>query len=105
MFDWDEAKRDPRSRASKGIGMHLDGARLFIARRTPASRRRVLGAVRYGLRSLWKYFNCGIGAIPRGTEARPRRYVPRPPDVRRQPRRRWNAALVARHFMEDSKDG
>ena len=31
MFDWEEAKRISAFARDKGIGMHLDGARLFIA--------------------------------------------------------------------------
>src|SRR6185436_5800850 len=31
MFDWDEARRISALARDKGIGMHLDGARLFIA--------------------------------------------------------------------------
>ena len=67
MFDWDEAKRISAFAREKGIGMHLDGARLFIASAytgiSPAEYAAHFDTVYV---SLWKYFNCGIGAILAG---------------------------------------
>src|SRR5687768_2820947 len=60
MFDWDEAKRISAFAREKGIGMHLDGARLFIASAytgiSPAEYSAHFDTVYV---SLWKYFNCG----------------------------------------------
>jgi threonine aldolase len=101
MFDWDEAKRVTAFARSKGIGTHLDGARLFIASAytgiSPAEYAAHFDTVYV---SLWKYFNCGIGAILAG----PKRVLDGMFHVRRMfggnLAAGWNAALVARHFMD-----
>jgi threonine aldolase len=101
MFDWDEAKRISAFAREKGIGMHLDGARLFLASAysgiTPAEYAAHFDTVYV---SLWKYFNCGIGAILAG----PKRVLDGMFHVRRMFGGNlavgWNAALVARHFMD-----
>jgi threonine aldolase len=105
MFDWDEAKRISVLAREKGIGTHLDGARLFIASAytgiSPAEYAAQFDTVYV---SLWKYFNCGIGAILAG----PKRVLDGMFHVRRMFGGNlavgWNAALVARHFM-DGFDG
>ena len=101
MFDWDEAKRISAFAREKGIGMHLDGARLFIASAytgiSPAEYSAAFDTVYV---SLWKYFNCGIGAILAG----PKRVLDGMFHVRRMFGGNlavgWNAALVARHYMD-----
>lgn len=101
MFDWDEAKRVTAFARGKGIGTHLDGARLFIASAytgiTPAEYSSHFDTVYV---SLWKYFNCGIGAILAG----PKSVLDGMFHVRRMFGGNlavgWNAALVARHFMD-----
>ncbi len=101
MFDWDEAKRISALARDKGIGMHLDGARLFIASAytgiSPAEYAAHFDTVYV---SLWKYFNCGIGAILAG----PKRVLDGMFHVRRMFGGNlavgWNAAIVARHFMD-----
>jgi threonine aldolase len=101
MFDWEEAKRISAFAREKGIGMHLDGARLFIASAytgiSPAEYASQFDTVYV---SLWKYFNCGIGAILAG----PKRVLDGMFHVRRMFGGNlavgWNAALVARHFMD-----
>ena len=101
MFDWDEAKRISAFAREKGIGMHLDGARLFIASAyTGISPAEYAAAFDPVYVSLWKYFNCGIGAIVAG----PKRVLEGMFHVRRMFGGNlavgWNAALVARHFMD-----
>ena len=101
MFDWGEAKRISALARAKGIGMHLDGARLFIASAytgiTPAEYAAPFDTVYV---SLWKYFNSGIGAILAG----PKKTLDGMFHVRRMFGGNlavgWNAALVARHFMD-----
>ena len=101
MFDWEEAKRVTAFARSKGIGTHLDGARLFIASAytgiSPAEYSSHFDTVYV---SLWKYFNCGIGAILAG----PKRVLDGMFHTRRMFGGNlavgWNAALVARHFMD-----
>ncbi len=101
MFDWEEAKRISALARDKGIGMHLDGARLFIASAytgiSPAEYAAHFDTVYV---SLWKYFNCGIGAILAG----PKRVLDGMFHVRRMFGGNlavgWNAAIVARHFMD-----
>ena len=105
MFDWDEAKRIAALARARGIGMHLDGARLFIASAytgiSPAEYAAPFDTVYV---SLWKYFNCGIGAILAGPSAvldgmfHTRRMFGGNLAVG------WNAALVARHFMDGFED-
>jgi threonine aldolase len=101
MFDWEEAKRISAFAREKGIGMHLDGARLFIASAytgiSPAEYSAHFDTVYV---SLWKYFNCGIGAILAG----PKRVLDGMFHVRRMFGGNlavgWNAAVVARHYMD-----
>ena len=105
LFDWDEAKRIAALARDKGIAMHLDGARLFIASAytgiSPAEYAAQFDTVYV---SLWKYFNCGIGAILAG----PKRALDGMFHVRRMfggnLATGWNAALVARHFMDGFED-
>jgi threonine aldolase len=105
MFDWDEAKRVAALARDKGIAMHLDGARLFIASAytgiSPAEYAAQFDTVYV---SLWKYFNCGIGAILAG----PKRVLDGMFHVRRMfggnLAAGWNAAVVARHFMDGFED-
>jgi threonine aldolase len=101
MFDWEETRRISALARDKGIGMHLDGARLFIASAytgiTPAEYSAQFDTVYV---SLWKYFNCGIGAILAG----PKRVLDGMFHVRRMFGGNlavgWNAAVVARHYMD-----
>ncbi len=101
MFDWDEARRIAAWARERGIGMHLDGARLFIASAytgiTPAEYSAPFDTVYV---SLWKYFNGGIGAILAGSA----RVLDGMFHVRRMFGGNlavgWNAAVVARHYMD-----
>lgn len=105
MFDWDEAKRITAFARERGIGTHLDGARLFIASAytgiSPAEYAAPFDTVYV---SLWKYFNSGIGAILAG----PKRVLDGMFHVRRMFGGNlavgWPAALVARHYMDGFVD-
>lgn len=105
MFDWEEAKRIASFARERGIGTHLDGARLFIASAytgiSPAEYAAPFDTVYV---SLWKYFNSGIGAILAG----PKRVLDGMFHVRRMFGGNlavgWPAALVARHFMDGYLD-
>jgi threonine aldolase len=105
MFDWEEAKRVTAFAKSKGIRTHLDGARLFIASAytgvTPAQYSEPFDTVYV---SLWKYFNCGIGAILAG----PKSVLDGMFHVRRMfggnLAAGWNAAVVCRHYMDGFED-
>lgn len=101
MVDWEETKRVTGYAKDKGIGIHLDGARMFIASAytgiSPAEYAEPFDMVYF---SLWKYFNSGIGAILAGNKN----------DLEDMFHTRrmfggnlytgWSAALVAHHFME-----
>ena len=101
MVDWEETKRVAGYAKEKGIGIHLDGARMFIASAytgiSPAEYAQPFDMVYF---SLWKYFNSGIGAILAGNKN----------DLEDMFHTRrmfggnlytgWSAALVAHHFME-----
>jgi len=105
MFDWDEAKRITAFARERGIGTHLDGARLFIASAytgiSPAEYAAPFDTVYV---SLWKYFNSGIGAILAG----PKQVLDGMFHVRRMFGGNlavgWQAALVARHYMDGFLD-
>jgi threonine aldolase len=105
MFDWEEAKRITAFARQRGIGTHLDGARLFIASAytgiSPAEYSAPFDTVYV---SLWKYFNSGIGAILAG----PKRVLDGMFHVRRMfggnLATGWPAAVVARHYMDGYLD-
>jgi threonine aldolase len=101
MFDWDEMQRLSSLARERGIGLHLDGARLFIA-----SAYTGISAARYAALfdtvyvSLWKCFNSGIGAILAG----PRSLLDDMFHVRRMFGGNlavgWPAAVIATHYMD-----
>jgi threonine aldolase len=101
MFDWAELGGVAALARERGIGLHLDGARLFIASaytgRSPADFAAPFDTVYV---SLWKYFNCGQGAILAG----PQRVLAGMFHTRRMFGGNlavgWPAALVARHYMD-----
>jgi threonine aldolase len=105
MFDWDELKRISAFARERGIATHLDGARVFIASAytgiSPAEYASHFDTVYV---SLWKYFNCGIGAILAG----PARVLDGMFHVRRMFGGNlavgWPAAIVARHYMDGFVD-
>jgi threonine aldolase len=105
MFDWDEARRITAYARERGIGTHLDGARLFIASAyTGISPAEYAAAFDTVYVSLWKYFNCGIGAILAG----PKRVLDGMFHARRMfggnLAAGWPAAVVARHYMHGYLD-
>lgn len=100
MFDWQEARTICAFARERGIGTHLDGARLFIASAyTGISPREYAAPFDTVYVSLWKYFNAGQGAILAGPKAvldgmfHARRMFGGNLAVG------WPAALVARHYM------
>jgi threonine aldolase len=105
LFDGDEVRRIATVARAKGIGLHLDGARLFIASAytgiAPADYAAPFDTIYV---SLWKYFNCGIGAILAG----PKRVLDGMYHVRRMfggnLAHGWPAAVVASHYMDGFVD-
>jgi threonine aldolase len=69
-FDFDEMKRVSSEARKRGLGLHLDGARLFVAAayedRSPAEYAALFDTVYV---SLWKCFNSASGAILAGPKA------------------------------------
>jgi threonine aldolase len=105
MFDWHEAQRITTFARERGIATHLDGARIFIASAyTGITPREYAAAFDTVYVSLWKYFNCGQGAILAG----PKRELDGMFHVRRMfggnLAAGWPAALVARHHMDGFAD-
>lgn len=100
MFDWAEMNRIAAYARERDIGIHLDGARIFIASAytgvSPADYAAPFDTV---FISLWKYFNSGIGAILAG----PKSLLEDMFHVRRMfggnLYEGWSSALVARHYM------
>jgi threonine aldolase len=105
LFDWDEMQRLSAFARERGIGLHLDGARLFIASAytgiAPAQYAALFDTVYV---SLWKCFNSGVGAILAG----PRALLDDMFHVRRMFGGNlavgWPAAVVATHYMEGFLD-
>ncbi|MEZ5292344.1 MAG: beta-eliminating lyase-related protein [Vicinamibacterales bacterium] len=100
LFDWAEAQRIAAFARERGIGTHLDGARLFIASAyTGIAPRDYAAPFDTVYVSLWKYFNAGQGAILAG----PRSVLDGLFHVRRMFGGNlavgWPAAVVARHYM------
>lgn len=100
LFDWEEARKVAAFARERGIGTHLDGARLFIASAyTGIAPREYAEPFDTVYVSLWKYFNAGQGAILAG----PRAVLDGMFHVRRMFGGNlavgWPAALVARHYM------
>jgi threonine aldolase len=101
LFDWDEMQRLSAYARERGIGLHLDGARLFIASAytgiAPAHYAALFDTVYV---SLWKCFNSGIGAILAG----PRSLLDGMFHVRRMfggnLAAGWPAAVVATYYMD-----
>ena len=105
MFDWAEAQRVCAFARERGIGTHLDGARLFIASAyTGISPRELAAPFDTVYVSLWKYFNAGQGAILAG----PKRLLAEMFHVRRMFGGNlavgWPAALVSRHYQDGFVD-
>lgn len=105
MFDWQEARKICAFARERGIGTHLDGARLFIASAyTGIPPREYAAPFDTVYVSLWKYFNAGQGAILAG----PKAVLENMFHVRRMFGGNlavgWPAALVARHYMNGYVD-
>lgn len=105
MFDWAEAQRVCAFARERGIGTHLDGARLFIASAyTGIAPRDYAAPFDTVYVSLWKYFNAGQGAILAG----PKRLLADMFHVRRMFGGNlavgWPAALVSRHYQDSFLD-
>lgn len=105
LFDAAEIERIAAFARAKGIGLHLDGARLFIASAyTGISPKDYAAPFDTVYVSLWKYFNCGIGAILAG----PRSVLDGMHHVRRMfggnLAQGWPAAVVATHYMDGFLD-
>lgn len=101
MADWDETRRICAFARERGIGTHLDGARIFIASAyTGLSPKEYAAPFDTVYVSLWKYFNSGIGAILAG----PKRLLDGMFHTRRMFGGNlwngWPAALVAGYYMD-----
>jgi len=100
-FDFEEMKHVSAKARERGIRLHLDGARLFVAAaysgRSPAEYASLFDTVYV---SLWKCFNAASGAILAG----PRAVLDDLYHVRRMFGGAlwgaWPHAAVARHFVE-----
>ncbi len=70
MFDFDSMQRIAKEARARGIGLHLDGARLFVAcaysGRKPTDYASLFDTVYV---SLWKCFNAASGAVLAGPKS------------------------------------
>jgi threonine aldolase len=100
-FDFEEMRRIATHAREKNIGLHLDGARLFLA-----SAYTGIAPIRYASLfdtayvSLYKYFNAPFGAILAG----PAKLMDEAARLRHQfgggILHGWESATVALHFLE-----
>jgi threonine aldolase len=105
LFDFGEMKRVSALARERGIGLHLDGARLFLASAftgvQPAEYAALFDTVYV---SLWKYFNAMNGAVLAG----PGKLLDGLFHVRRMFGgalwSAWPFAAVARHFADGFLD-
>jgi len=101
VFDFDEMQRITAFAREHRIGLHLDGARIFIASAytgiTPASYAALFDTVYV---SLYKYFNAAAGAVLAG----PRELIDDLYHQRRMfggsLRQAWPYAAVALHYLD-----
>jgi threonine aldolase len=101
VFDFAEMRRIAGFARERGIGLHLDGARLFLASPytgiAPATYAALFDTVYV---SLYKYFNAGGGAVLAG----PRRLLENLYHQRRMfggsLRQAWPYAAVALHYLD-----
>jgi len=101
MFDFAQMQRISTEARKLGIGLHLDGARLFVeaayAKRELAEYTRLFDTAYV---SLWKCFNAGNGAILAGPHA----LIDDMYQARRMfggaMRHAWPDALVASHYAD-----
>jgi threonine aldolase len=101
LFDLNEMDRIAAFARERGIGLHLDGARLLIASAyTGIAPAAYAGRFDTVFVSLWKYLNATSGAVLAG----PGRLLA---DLRRQRRmfgcalpHAWPQALVAAHYLK-----
>lgn len=101
LFDYEEMKRVASLAREKGIGLHLDGARLFLASAfsgvSPAEYASLFDTVYV---SLWKYFNAPNGAVLAGSA----KLIDGLFHLRRMLGgalwSAWPFAVVARHYAE-----
>lgn len=101
VFDFEEMKKIGAFARERRIGLHLDGARLFLASaytRIPPAQYAALFDTVYV--SLYKYFNAPFGAILAG----PRRLLEPIVTLRHQfgsgLYHAWQPAAVALHYLE-----
>jgi threonine aldolase len=105
LFEWEEMQRLSTFARERRIGLHLDGARLFIASAytgiSPAQYAALFDTVYL---SLYKCFNSGIGAVLAG----PRSILDGMFHTRRMfggsLASAWPAAVVAAHYMDGYLD-
>jgi threonine aldolase len=105
LFDFGEMKRVSALARERGIGLHLDGARMFLASAftgvQPAEYAALFDTVYV---SLWKYFNAMNGAVLAG----PAKLLDGLVHVRRMFGgaiwSAWPFAAVARHFADGFLD-
>ena len=101
VIDFNEMKRITSDAKSKGIGTHLDGARVFLASGyTGVSPAQYAALFDTTYVSLYKYFNAPFGAILAG----PKDLIAKVPLLRRQfgggLLHAWEPALVAMHYLD-----
>lgn len=105
VFDFEELKKISSFAREEGIGMHLDGARLFLAPPyTGISVEEYASLFDTVYISLWKYFNAGSGAILAGPDALLKEMFHTRRMYGGSLPYGWAFASVAGHFLEGFSD-
>ena len=105
VFDFEEMKRVSSFARQEGIGLHLDGARLFLAPPyTGVSVEEYASLFDTVYISLWKYFNAGSGAILAGPDALLREMFHTRRMYGGSLPYGWAFAAVAGHYLEGFSD-
>lgn len=105
VFDFEEMKKISSFAREEGIGMHLDGARLFLAPPyTGISVEEYASLFDTVYISLWKYFNAGSGAILAGPDALLKEMFHTRRMYGGSLPYGWAFASVAGHFLEGFSD-
>ncbi len=101
VFDFGEMKKITSDAKAKGIGTHMDGARVFLASGyTGISPAEYASLFDTAYVSLYKYFNAPFGGILAG----PKELIAKVPVLRRQLGggllHAWEPAVIAMHYLD-----
>jgi len=105
IFDFGEIEKIARFARASGIGMHLDGARLYAASAwSGVSIREYSAHFDTVYVSLYKCFSAGAGAMLAGSESLINSAAHWMKLYGGTMRQNWHNAMIARHFLPEYED-